>query len=204
VTKALADPACGLEFMDETWFVWNPPAGLLNPAAGSGWAVRQHPPRNRSCRKKGQTTKSAYLFLDVKEQRVAWRYADHTNSTETLTWLWERVAHHQRLGHTRLVMIWDAASWHKSRLVRHAIRTHNRQVHRDQVGVIIVPILLPVHAFWLNPVEAIIGFVKRTALPCRQFDTLEEQLAAIDRLLIHRNLRHASVPKVEDLLYDLH
>lgn len=204
MSKALADPACGLEFMDETWFVWNPPEGLLNPQEGSGWSLRRCPPRNKSNRKKGQTTKSAYLFLDVKEQRVAWSYSDHTNSTETLTRLWERAAHHQRLGHSRLAMIWDAASWHKSKQVRTAIREHNRRVTREKSGIKIVPILLPVHAFWLNPVEAIIGFTKRTALPCRQFNTLEEQLAAIDRTLLHRNLRHASVPKVEELLYDLH
>lgn len=204
MSKALADPACGLEFMDETWFVWTPPCGVLNPEEGCGWALRRRPPRNRSNRTKGQTTKSAYLFLDIKEHRVAWSYAAHTNSTETLTRLWERVAHHQRLGQTRLVLIWDAASWHKSQQVRTAIREHNRRVNREQTGVKIVPILLPVHAFWLNPVEAIIGFVKRTALPCCQFDALEDQLAAIDRTLIHRNLRKATVPKVEDLLNDLH
>jgi hypothetical protein len=204
VSKALADPACGLEFMDETWFVWVPPAGILNPQTRNGWAARQRPPRNASSRKKGQTTTSAYLFLDVKEQRVWVDYAAHTNSTETLTRLWQRVAHHQRRGHTRLVVIWDQASWHVSKKVRQAIREHNRAVNQARAGVKIVPVVLPVHAFWLNPVEAIIGFAKRTALPCRQFETLEQQLAAIDRVLLHRNLRKASAPKVEDLLTDLH
>lgn len=204
MTKALADPACGLEFMDETWFVWVPPAGVLNPQTRNGWAEHQHPPRNASSRKKGQTTTSAYLFLDVKEQRVWLDYAAHTNSLETVTRLLQRVAHHQRLGHTRLVMVWDAASWHVSRKVRQAIRDHNRAVIRTGSGVRIVPVVLPVHAFWLNPVEAIIGFTKRTALPCRQFETLHDQQAAIDRVVLHRNLRKAHVPKVEDLLADLH
>jgi len=86
-----------------------------------------------------------------------------------------------------------------SKQVRQAIREHNLGVSRTWTGVKIVPLVLPVHAFWLNPIEAIIGFVKRTALPCRQFTALVEQLAAIDRVLLHYNLRHARVPKVEDL-----
>lgn len=204
MTKALADPACGLEFMDETWFVWVPPQGIMNPEPGTGWAVHQHSPRNTASREKGKQTTSAYLFLDVKEQRVWVDYAAHTNSTEVLTRLMERVAQHQRLGHTRLVLVWDQASWHVSKQVRQAIREHNLGVNRTRTGVKIVPIVLPVHAFWLNPVESIIGFVKRTALPCRQFDTFVEQLAAIDRVLLHRNLRHARVPKVEHLFTDLH
>lgn len=185
VSKALADPTCGLEYMDETWFVWVPPTWILNPVSGSGWAERQQPPRNGSSCKKGQTTTSAYLFLDAKEQRVWVDYAAHTNSVETLTRLMARVTHHQRLGHTRLVVVWDQASWHVSRTVRQTIREHNLGVNRARTGVKIVPVVFPVHAFWLNPVEALIGFTKRTALPCRQFESLEEQLAAIDRVLLH-------------------
>jgi hypothetical protein len=91
-----------------------------------------------------------------------------------------------------------------SKQVRQAIREHNQGVNRARAGVKIVPVVLPVHAFWLNPVEAIIGFTKRMALPCRQFETLEQQCETIDRVLLHRNLRKARVPKVEDLLTDLH
>jgi len=82
----------------------------MNPEAGSGWAAHQRPPRNTSAREKGKRTTSAYLFLDVKEQRGWVDYAAHTNSTGVLTRLLARVAQHQRLGHTRLVLVWDQAS----------------------------------------------------------------------------------------------
>ena len=34
VERAQADPAWGLEYEDETWFVWVPPQGIMNPEAG--------------------------------------------------------------------------------------------------------------------------------------------------------------------------
>ena len=73
MARAQADEAWGLEYEDETWFVWVPPQGIMNPEAGQGWAPAGAPPRNRATRKKGQETFNAYLCLEVTEERLAWR-----------------------------------------------------------------------------------------------------------------------------------
>jgi hypothetical protein len=51
------------------------------------------------------------------------------------------------------VLFWDHASWHISHAVRHWIRTHNRQVKREQQGVRILVCRLPKKSPWLSPVE---------------------------------------------------
>jgi hypothetical protein len=204
VAFAQSDPGWGIEYSDETWFVWVPPQGIMNPEAGSGWAPSGHPPRNRSAREKGKVTTSAYLGLDIKENRIGWRYSSHTNRWETIEYLKERLAAHASRGRRRLLLIWDSASWHKARDVRDWIRAHNKKARAEGCGVILSPILTPVHAFWLNPVEAVIGHTKTEALPCRQFSAIEDQMASIDRYWLQRNLRRACVPTVETLIRHLH
>ena len=166
----------------------------MNPEAGYGWGPRGQSPRNRATRKKGQQTWSAYLAYDPKEQRLAWRYAAHTNQWLTAIFVEERRLLHERRGHSHLVLVWDPASWHLARALMGWIRHHNRQVDRQGHGCKLVPMVLPTHAFWLNPVEAFIGHAKRRVLPCRQFASEQEQKAALDRHWLHRNLLHARVP----------
>jgi hypothetical protein len=51
-------------------------------------------------------------------------------------------------------LVWDNASWHKSREVRNWIAAHNRQVKDGGRGVRIVPCcLLPTKSPWLNAIE---------------------------------------------------
>lgn len=56
-------------------------------------------------------------------------------------------------GFTALLLIWDNATWHKSKMVHSWIKEHNQQVKQQGVGVRIVPFLLPVKSPWLNPIE---------------------------------------------------
>lgn len=57
-------------------------------------------------------------------------------------------------------------------------------------GVKIVPVSLPVHAFWVNRVEAVIGQAKQRVLPCRQFASPEEQRGALDPLWLDSQRVH--------------
>lgn len=56
-------------------------------------------------------------------------------------------------GKEALLLIWDNASWHKSKEVRYWIAAHNREVKDSGRGVRIVPCLLPKKSPWLNPIE---------------------------------------------------
>lgn len=56
-------------------------------------------------------------------------------------------------GKEALLLIWDNASWHKSREVREWIAAHNRQVKYSGRGVRIVSCPLPTKSPWLNAIE---------------------------------------------------
>lgn len=52
-----------------------------------------------------------------------------------------------------MIVVWDHASWHKSKRVRRWVRAHNQQA--KQTGdVRLIVWLLPKKSPWLNPIEA--------------------------------------------------
>jgi transposase len=52
-----------------------------------------------------------------------------------------------------VVIIWDHASWHKSKQVKGWVREHNRRAKQDG-DVRLLVFLLPKKSPWLNPIEA--------------------------------------------------
>ena len=56
-------------------------------------------------------------------------------TTQYLAWCCEKL---EQVGKTALIMIWDNASWHRSKEVRTWIRAHNRAVRQHGTGVRIV------------------------------------------------------------------
>ena len=54
-----------------------------------------------------------------------------------------------------LVVIWDRATWHKSKKVTRWVRQHNRQAKQEEQGVRLLTFLLPSKSPWLNPMEPI-------------------------------------------------
>lgn len=71
-------------------------------------------------------------------------------TTQFLHWCCDQLAVQ---GIRALLLVWDNASWHKSREVRQWIREHNQGSKRDGTGVRIVACLLPTKSPWLNPIE---------------------------------------------------
>jgi transposase len=71
-------------------------------------------------------------------------------TTQFLGWSCHRL---QARGKKALLLIWDNASWHKSREVRDWIASHNREVKASGLGVRIVACLLPTKSPWLNAIE---------------------------------------------------
>lgn len=57
------------------------------------------------------------------------------------------------LGTQALLLIWDNASWHRSRAVQRGLRTHNQRVKQPRQGVRIVSCRVPSKSPWLNPIE---------------------------------------------------
>jgi hypothetical protein len=71
-------------------------------------------------------------------------------TTQFLAWCCDKLA---ALGKEALLLIWDNASWHKSREVRRWILAHNHRVKEQRQGVRLVPCRLPSKSPWLNPIE---------------------------------------------------
>jgi transposase len=71
-------------------------------------------------------------------------------SIQFLEWACQKIAD---LRLRVLVLVWDNASWHVSRMVRTWIHEHNRQVKTDSQGVRILLCYLPTKSPWLNPIE---------------------------------------------------
>ena len=91
---------------------------------------------------------------DTLPEQVWLRFVeDHPISaatTQYLGWCCEKL---EGIGKRALLMIWDNASWHISKAVRHWIREHNREVRQQGKGVRIVCCLLPIKSPWLNRIE---------------------------------------------------
>ena len=94
-------------------------------------------------RDEGETKKEIWLrFVDGRP------VSDLT--TQFLEWCCTRL---EARGKKALFLIWDNASWHRSRKVRRWLRTHNALVKQTAKGVRVVSCFLPTKSPWLNPIE---------------------------------------------------
>ena len=140
-------------FEDESWF-----SRFERPSLHS-WAEATKPVRllEKGARKDDPEPKALSCYgLYLPELEETWlRFVDgrpvSAITTRFLGWCCHGL---QRRGkEVVLLLIWDNASWHKSREVRGWIGAHNRRVKASGRGVRIVPSLLPTKSPWLNPIE---------------------------------------------------
>ena len=68
---------------------------------------------------------------------------------DSLAWVVARLAHD---GKRALFLIWDNASWHRSKSVRQWLKAHNQRVKREG-GCRLIACPLPSKSPWLNPIE---------------------------------------------------
>jgi hypothetical protein len=96
------------------------------------------------------------------EQRVWLRFVEGRPvspiTTQFLGWCCDKLA---AVGKKALLLIWDNASWHKSKFVKGWIAEHNGRVKARSEGVRIVVCFLPKKSPWLNPIEPMWLHAKR-------------------------------------------
>jgi transposase len=140
-----------LGFQDETWW-----SRLSRPGMAL-WGKDGQPPRLvEGAVAPGEPKALACYGLWLPQTEQTWlRFVDgrpvSALTVRFLDWCAEQAAPEEGL--CRLVLFWDNASWHTSRLVREAVRTHNQQVQRRGQGVLLAPYPLPSKSPWLNPIE---------------------------------------------------
>ena len=104
------------------------------------------------------------------------------NSEKTILMLIALLTVAQTRAKRVLVVIWDRATWHKSKLLKSWVHQHNRQAKRQPDGVRLLLCLLPSKSPWLNPMEPIWLHVKgKVVEPDGELSVkvLKERLCAI-------------------------
>jgi hypothetical protein len=195
---AASHPQWALGFEDETWW-----SRVAQPA------LHTWPPAQQPLRLIDQTVPSAdpdpkALACDgllvqerttqgVSQEHVWLRFVTghpvRALTVEFLTWVCAQLI---AGGKTALLLVWDNASWHCSRAVRHWIREHNQHVKHACHGIRIVSCFLPVKSPWLNPLEAHWVHGKRAVVEPSRLLTAGE--------LVERVNTHFGCPHQESLV----
>jgi transposase len=96
-------------------------------------------------------------------------------TAQFLSWICEQLGAE---GKSRLIVIWDAPSWHTGRPVSDWLAEHNRRVkHNGGVQVVLCP--LPVKSPWLNNIETRWGPAKRAILEPDRLLTAKEVVSRV-------------------------
>ena len=91
---------------------------------------------------------------------------------------------------TRLYLMWDAVSWHNSKILKYYIEDHNK-VKKPEI--IVVP--LPASTQWLNVIESVFAGLAKAVIHNSAYESLEECKKAIDLHFANRNLHFRENPK---------
>ena len=167
-----------LGFGDETWW-----SRLARPSLHT-WADEPQRLVEQSVATGDPDPKAlaAYGLLLPSTDEIWLRFVDgRPVSAITAQFLADCCARLAARGKHALLLIWDNASWHISKAVKHWVREHNRQVRHAGGGVRILACQLPVKAPWLNPIEPKWVHGKRAVVePARLLSAaeLEERVCA--------------------------
>lgn len=156
IRLATQQPTWVLGCADEVWWSrlaqpqlhsWRPTAGGLRLIENT---LPPHDPDAKALacyglRLRATPTTAAQLWL-----RCAVGQPVSGRTTQLLAWCCDTLA---AWGQEALWLVWDHASWHKSREGRNWVRAHNRLVKAQRQGVRLVPCRLPRKSPWLNPIE---------------------------------------------------
>jgi transposase len=123
-----------------------------------------------------------YGILRNDTKKVMLRFAHNRPLSDTtaqfLQWVSQVLPEE---GKQRLIVIWDDASWHVSRLVSQRIEAHNRRVRKDG-GVEIIHFELPAGSPWLNNIEPYYKHAKKMIV---EFDRKLTAQETVDRVCQH-------------------
>ena len=149
---AQSKPEWVLGYKDEAWWSRFEQPGLHS------WAEAGEPMRllqKEASRDDADPKALSCYGLLLAEVGQTWlRFVDgrpvSAITTQFLSWNCQRL---EALGKKALLLVWDNASWHKSKFVRDWIAANNREVKNGGRGIRIVPCFLPKKSPWLKRIE---------------------------------------------------
>ena len=134
---------------DECWF-----SRFAQPTAHA-WAAPTQELRlvEREAKRNQQKALACYGAVRHDTDQVYLYVAEgQPDSQHTLRFLPALLDIARQEGKQVVVLIWDNATWHKSKPVRHWIRAYNQQAKRE-ADVRLLVLRLPTKSPWLNPME---------------------------------------------------
>jgi DDE superfamily endonuclease len=160
-----------LVFEDETIVTQKPCIKKSMSFEGEQQKIRHNGSRKRF---------SMYISMLWPEQNLMYEFYDRSNSTNTINHLENLRYVMKNNGWKRIVLVWDNASFHLSKITREYI---NRQKEEDWLTVI----HLPKRAPYLNPNERKVNQkIKSDVCANRFYTNIEEQKDAISEYLDNR------------------
>jgi DDE superfamily endonuclease len=160
-----------LVFEDETIVTQKPCIKKSMSFEGEQQKIRHNGSRKRF---------SMYISMLWPEQNLMYEFYDRSNSTNTINHLENLRYVMKNNGWKRIVLVWDNASFHLSKITREYI---NRQKEEDWLTVI----HLPKRAPYLNPNEQKVNQkIKSDVCANRFYTNIEEQKDAISEYLDNR------------------
>ncbi len=158
-----------LVFEDETIVTQKPCIRKSMSFEGKQQKVRHNGSRKRF---------SMYISMLWPEQNLLYDFYDRSNSTNTIHHLENLKMYVKQNGWKRIVLVWDNASYHISKITREYINTQ-----KDWLTVI----HLPKRAPYLNPNERKVNqCIKSDVCANRFYTNIEEQKDAISEYLDNR------------------
>jgi len=175
-----------LGFLDEVWW-----SRLAQPNLSSWTADKPLRLVENQIIKSDTEPKAlcCYGLLRVDLNQVMLRFVDgrpvSSVTINFLDWVCQRLSSE---GKKVLVLVWDNATWHISKMVRNWIRIHNKKVKCEgEGGVRIIKCYLPVKSPWLNPIEPRWVHSKRAVVePARTLSAVE----LINRICNYFGVQH--------------
>jgi hypothetical protein len=135
---------------DECWF------SRFTQSNGHRWATPKEMPRLVQRLPQTQEKQKALACFGAICQNTRRRYfyfcPGQPNTDSVILMLKRLLAIARDQGKRVLLILWDRASWHKSRKLSRWIKAHNRQAKQDG-DVRLLTYLLPIQSPWLNSME---------------------------------------------------
>jgi transposase len=183
-----------LGYEDETWW-----SRFERPSLHS-WAKAGEPMRllQKETKKDDPDLKALSCYgLYVAELERTWlRFVDgrpvSAITTQFLEWSCQKL---KESGKKALLLVWDNASWHKSRFVKEWIAAHNGRVKERGSGVRIVPCFLPKKSPWLNAIEPKWVHGKRKVVEPERLLSAEELADRVCGVFGCAHEEHLSIPQ---------
>ncbi|RYG96253.1 MAG: IS630 family transposase [Alphaproteobacteria bacterium] len=130
--------------------------------------------------------------LELSGNQVTHFYSAKKNTDEMIKMMGVLLAAYR--DRSRIFLSWDAASWHMSRKLGHAIDAHNREAGVNALPTVeLVP--LPASAQFLNVIESVFSGMARAIIHNSNYATTDEVINAIDRHFSERNAHFLANPK---------